>query len=84
MKTPPSKLPTPKPRIPQSVERNTKKIEDLEERRLLLQVIEEARAFCKPEHTNASSSHPQRKPSATATAIPARSGTSSDFQRHQQ
>ena len=26
----------------------------------------------------------QRKPSATATAIPARSGTSSDLQRHQQ
>jgi hypothetical protein len=27
--------------------RNTKKIENLEERRLLLQVIEEAKAFCR-------------------------------------
>lgn len=50
MKTPQPKRPTTKPRIPQSVkpQGNTKKIEDLEERRLLLQVIAEARAFCRP------------------------------------
>ena len=43
-------LPTAAPAVSHSSvtpERNTKKIENFEERRLLLQVIEEAKAFCR-------------------------------------
>ena len=48
--TPPQpKLFTTKPRTPQSVEpkRNTKEVE-LESVRLLKQIVEEAKAFCRP------------------------------------
>jgi hypothetical protein len=47
-------LPTAAPAVSHSSvtpERNTKKIENFEERRLLLQVIEEAKAFRRPKRT---------------------------------
>ena len=71
MKTPQPKLLTMTPPLPQSAEpeRNMKRIEEL---RLLRRIIAEAKLFRR------------QKPSATAPALPARSGTSSDFQRHQQ
>lgn len=49
MRTPPPKLPTMKPRVPQSVEpkRNAKEVE-LERVRLLKQIVEEAKAFSRP------------------------------------
>jgi hypothetical protein len=40
-------LPTPQQHSGVKPERNTKKIQTCEERRLLLQVIEEAKAFCR-------------------------------------
>jgi hypothetical protein len=51
MKTPQPQRPATAPRILPSVgpKRNTKKIENSEERRLLLQVIAEAKAFRRPD-----------------------------------
>jgi hypothetical protein len=45
-------LPTAAPAGPHSPiepNRNTKKVEDLDERRLLRQIIEEAKNFCRPD-----------------------------------
>jgi hypothetical protein len=51
MKTPKPKLFSAEPRIPCTVKpkRSTTKVEDLDERRLLRQIIEEAKKFCRPD-----------------------------------
>ena len=52
MKTAQPKLPTTKPRIPQSVKpKPTKKVEDPDDLRLLKQIVEEAKAFRRPKRT---------------------------------